>query len=30
MRRTLASGVIITDLTTGYYASRGYEARRIV
>ena len=24
------SGVIITDLTTGYYATRGYEARRIV
>ena len=23
-------GVIITDLTTGYYATRGYEARRIV
>ena len=24
------SGVIITDLTTGYYSTRGYEARRIV
>ena len=24
------SGVIITDLTTGYYATRGYEARRSV
>lgn len=24
------TGVIITDLTTGYYADRGYEARRII